>query len=262
MPAHDPFVVTTIINIQPSQLHELKSASKRVLGLLTLQFIWKHLLRPQFGCQHFLAEEYGCDVLLTNCTRPPLRPNACIESKYVENFWLRRGVLLQKVKDARYKLRRAHNRGFKNRFLLVSSFAIKRHIYESNKLFKEERQYVIVVLLMKSKIVEEDPPLATQEIVSKAEELTEEESLDPIANLAVNMLYDKFNEFEEEQKDFEKRIEERQERIEERQERIEKKLQMLQQDQKLLRKGQKKLVEEVVELKNLVIEVLKRLDKE
>ncbi len=131
MTSSDPFVLKTTLNMQPAHIHELKSAARRTFGLLILEFIWKHLLRARFGCRNFSPEEHGCDAWLTNCTKAPLRPKACIESKYVENFWLKKGTLLQKVKDASSKLRRAESRGFKNRFLLVSSFAIKRYDRET-----------------------------------------------------------------------------------------------------------------------------------
>ena len=131
MTSSDPFVLKTTLNMQPTHIHELKSAARRTFGLLILEFIWKHLLRARFGCRNFSPEEHGCDAWLTNCTKAPLRPKACIESKYVENFWLKKGTLLQKVKDASSKLRRAESRGFKNRFLLVSSFAIKRYDRET-----------------------------------------------------------------------------------------------------------------------------------
>ncbi len=314
MVTSDPFVLKTTLNMQPTHIHELKSAARRTFGLLILEFIWKHLLQPRFGCRYFLPEEHGCDALLTNCTKAPLRPKACIESKYVENFWIKKGTLLQKVKDASSKLRRAESRGFRNRFLLVSSFALKRAGCEGDKLYKEAQQYVIVVLLMKSEIVEENPSYATQEIVDKTKKLTEEEALDPVANLGINLLYDKLADVEAHQerdgetlqtlqqeqehiketlqtlqqeqehiKETLQTLQQKQERVEEtlqtlqqKQERVEETLQTLQQKQERVEetlqtlskaqqeasKKQETMAEDIVELKNLVIEFLKRLDKE
>ena len=96
---------------------------------------------------------------------------------------------------------------------------------------------------MKSEVVEENPSYATQEIVDKTKKLTEDEALDPVADLGINLLYDKLAD------------------VEARQDRVEETLQTLSKAQQEVSKKQETMARDIVELKKLVIEILKRLDK-
>ena len=190
-------LLKTAINVQPERVYELQAAPARKFGLLILELICKRLLLPSYECLDFSPETDGCDVVLTSCFQPPFYPHACIESKYVENFWIKPGTLLQQVKDAARKLRRVETHDVAHRFLLVSSLALKKRARANNKIFKHAHHYVIVVLLMPSKVVEENPSHATQEMIAQAKELTKEESLEAVSNISVVMLNDKFAEFED-----------------------------------------------------------------
>ena len=96
----EDIVLNTVIDVQPEHMYELQAAPARIFGLLVLELICKRVLLPTYGCQDFTPEKHGCDVVLKQCTQAPLCPEACLESKYVENFWLKEGTLLQQVKDA------------------------------------------------------------------------------------------------------------------------------------------------------------------
>ncbi len=262
----EDIVLNTVIDVQPEHMYELQAAPARIFGLLVLELICKRVLLPTYGCQDFTPEKHGCDVVLKQCTQEPLRPEACLESKYVENFWLKEGTLLQQIKDAARKLRRVKTHDVAHRFLLVSSFALRQRARASDKRFKHAHEYVIVVLLMTSKAVEENPAVATQEIVAKTKKLTEEESLEAISNISVVMLNDKLAEFEDQVGMHFDEIEKRQDRIEENQQVLREKLQELskeqqaiRKEQQLLRKGQQELAENVLELKTLLINALKQL---
>ncbi len=270
-------VMNTAIEVQSEYMYELQASPPRRFGLLVLHLICERLLKPIYNCQDFSPEKDGCDVVLTECSQPPLRPKACIESKYVENFWIKESTLLQQVKDAARKLRRVETHDVVHRFFLVSSFALKRQARASDKIFKHAHQYVILVLLVTSKAIEENPRQATQEIVVKAKELTEEESLEAVSNISVVMLNDKLAEFEDQvgmnfeqmeakvEKRFEQmeaKVEKRFEQITKRQERFEQKLQELNQEQQLLRKGQQEITQGLLEIKTLLTNVLTHTTEE
>ncbi len=252
-------VLATSIDVPARDVFELHALPPRRFGLLILDYIWRSVIQPRYRCEGLTTEHGGCDAVVINCRQKPLAPHACLENKYVENFWLREGVLYQEVRDASAKLKRARRKGNPNRYLLVSSFALRRKREEKEnerekKIFKGIREYVLVVILVKSDVVEKDPALATQEIVDSGKDMKEVETLDSITNIGSVLLYDKLA-------DLEDKLDEKFDEIETEQQAIRQEQQAIRQEQQAIRQEQRILRGELTKIKEYLEVILDRLDK-
>ncbi len=197
----------------------------------------EHVLQISFGCQGWRLEVEGCDVLMEDCLKEPLAPNSCIESKYVEIFWYRQGTLLQTLKDAVAKLRRAMSEKSMPRFVLLSRFTQKKQQFRQESkpqpdknIFKEGEPYVLVVVIMSSEIGKKNLQQVVEVVSPETKKYLKAEGLEAITNIGANIIYDE--------------------------------LQEVKHEQQAIRQEQQATKQQLVKLEQLLNRILKKLDEE
>ncbi len=247
----------TRVDLSRRQVHALMQLSPRRFATQLTALICDRLLEASFGCQKWQLEVEGCDVLMQGCTKEPLAPNSCLESKYVENYWLRRGTLLQTLKDAVAKLRRAMPKRPVRRLVLLSSFAQQKphptrdlRSRGDDNLFKTREQHVLVVVLLSSEIGEKKLQNVVEVISQETEEYLKAEGLEAITNIGANIIYDELQEVKQEQWI-----------IREEQQAIREEQRAIREEQRAIREEQQATKQHLIKLERLLNQILEKLDE-